>query len=110
MQGMELENAGERLNAKALYTQAWEQAANPFEAFTAAHYLARIQQTPSDSLKWNLLALELAQKVEDPDISECFPSLYLNIAKSYDVNEQPDIAQEYYVMAAGGMEAIREGK
>ena len=66
--------------AKAIFTQAWNESASDFERFVAAHYLARHQEAVSDKLKWDLISLENALRSNE-DISGALPSLYLNIAK-----------------------------
>ena len=70
--------------AKALYHKAWEKATNHTEWFTAAHYMARNQQDVNEALKWNLLSLEHALQIDDAGMKSTYPSLYLNIGKSYE--------------------------
>jgi hypothetical protein len=82
-----------------LYREAWQLANNDLEFFTAAHYLARVQPDPGESLRWNLVALEYASKTADLDITSFYPSLYLNVAKSYeDLGNFPE-AHDYYLLA-----------
>ena len=66
-QGMQTEGEGETAEAHALFQQAWDIAQNDFEAFTAAHYLARNQPDPKDNLKWNLEALNRAFEPLKPE-------------------------------------------
>src|ERR1700753_4034108 len=97
--GMMAEGEGKPEIAKSLFQQAWYSAENDFEAFTAAHYLARHQTTLEDSLKWNLDSLNRAMKVENDEIKHAYPSLYLNIGKSYeDLNNLAE-ARHYYLLA-----------
>ncbi|HEV2353913.1 MAG TPA: rRNA adenine methyltransferase, partial [Puia sp.] len=67
VEGMETEWRGEAEKAAALYHEAWALAANELEYATAAHYLARVQTDPAEALRWNLLALEYAEKLTDDE-------------------------------------------
>lgn len=87
-EGMELEGKGEKEQAMLRFTQAWNEATNDFEKFTAAHYVARHQQRIEDKLKWDETALNYALKLKDDEVKGSYPSLYLNIAKCYeDLND-----------------------
>jgi hypothetical protein len=81
-QGMQFEGEGKPEEASGLFMQAWEQATNDFERFTAAHYIARHQNNVADKLKWDEMALSLA--LNDEGMKEAYPSLYLNIAKCHE--------------------------
>jgi len=83
-EGMELEAEGKIDEAHSRFQYAWDSAENDFEAFTAAHYLARNQKEPSAVLQWNLEALRRAGLVNDGGIKGHYPSLYLNVGKSYE--------------------------
>jgi hypothetical protein len=99
VKGIETEYSGDLTQAHSLYQQAWDLAKDDLEFLTAAHYLARTQPDPVESLKWNLLALEYAGKTKDQDIASFLPSLYLNVAKSYhDLGNLPK-AHDYYLLA-----------
>ncbi len=87
-QGMDMEGKGKPDDASRLFLQAWNEATNDFEKFTAAHYVARHQKSAADKLKWDETALQLALKINDDTVKATFPSLYLNIAKGYeDLND-----------------------
>lgn len=98
-QGMELEGAGEKEKAQKLFMQAWNEAVDDFEKFTAAHYVARHQNTIADKLKWDELSLELALKINDQSIKQSLPSLYLNVAKGYEDLNDFEKALENYQLA-----------
>jgi tetratricopeptide (TPR) repeat protein len=83
-QGMAHEGEGKLDEARRLFLQAWDEATNDFEKFTAAHYVARHQKNVVDKLKWDLIALDLALKMNDDKMKGSYPSLYLNIAKCYE--------------------------
>jgi tetratricopeptide (TPR) repeat protein len=99
VKGIETENSGNLEKANALYREAWQLANNNLDFITAAHYLARVQSDPGESLGWNLRALEYARKTEDQDITSFYPSLYLNVAKSYEDLGKLREAYDYYLLA-----------
>lgn len=95
-QGMNLEGKGKLKDANRLFLQAWKEATNDFEKFTAAHYVARYQKSVEEKLKWDETALQLAFKIDDDTIKETYPSLYLNIAKCYeDLNDFVNAKKNY---------------
>jgi hypothetical protein len=87
-------------DAKALYQQAWEAYTDDYEACVAAHYLARFQDSPEESLHWNQVALEHADAVGDEGVRDFYPSLYLNLGHSHEVLGNLTEAQKYYNLAA----------
>jgi tetratricopeptide (TPR) repeat protein len=110
VKGMNAEGEGNIEEARRLFQQAWDEATNDFEAFTAAHYLARIQEDPNDNLKWNLEALIRASKIKDESTRGHYPSLYLNVAKSYETLGNNDEAVRYYQLAADSTQYLPDGK
>lgn len=98
-QGMDMEGKGKSENAKRLFLQAWNEATNDFERFTAAHYVARHQKNVSNKLKWDETALKFALKVNDDNVKGALPSLYLNIAKCYEDLKDLDNARKNYQLA-----------
>ncbi len=83
-QGMMLEGEAKPTEAAALFAQAWAIAANPVEKFTAAHYVARHQNSIADKLHWDEIALQNALEMHNPEIKQVYPSLYLNVAKCHE--------------------------
>lgn len=109
IKGMTAEGEGNIAEAHQLFQQAWDTAANNFEAFTAAHYLARNQKAPNDNLKWNLEALRLAETVPGDSIKGQYPSLYLNVAKAYETLGDMESALDFYQKAAESSEYLPAG-
>jgi hypothetical protein len=107
--GMNAEARGEHNEASRLFQAAWDQSTSDFERFTSAHYLARTQQNPQDRLQWNLQALSFARAIEDDDMKVHYPSLYLNIAKSYEALEDDTNARINYALAAEHSTFLPEG-
>jgi tetratricopeptide (TPR) repeat protein len=90
-------------DARRLYQQAWAAATDDYEACIAAHYVARHQATPHDTLRWNQIALERADAANAADadrVGEFYPSLYLNLGRSYELLGDLATAQHYYDRAA----------
>jgi tetratricopeptide (TPR) repeat protein len=98
-QGMEKEYEGKADEASGLFLQAWNEATNDFEKFTAAHYVARHQKTVADKLKWDETSISFALKINDDKMKGSYPSLYLNIAKCYEDLKDLDNAKKNYQLA-----------
>jgi tetratricopeptide (TPR) repeat protein len=109
-EGMQYEAEGKTDQAHKLFQQAWDIAENDFEAFTAAHYLARNQKDPNDALKWNLEALNRANAILDDDAKGHYPSLCLNVGKSYETLGNLKEANNYYQLAADYSTFLPPGK
>lgn len=98
-QGMSLEGEGKKEEALERFQQAWDEAANDFEKFTSAHYVARHQKSMTDKLKWDEIALNFALKINDENMKGTYPSLYLNIGKCYEDLNDFESARENYELA-----------
>ena len=96
---MDMEGKGNPDEASRLFLQAWNEATNDFEKFTAAHYVARHQKNISDKLKWHETALQFALKIDDDTVKGALPSLYSNIAKCYEDLNDPENAKKNYELA-----------
>ncbi|HKR05439.1 MAG TPA: NAD(+)--rifampin ADP-ribosyltransferase [Bacteroidia bacterium] len=97
--GMAMEENGKPDQAGKLFLQAWNEATNDFEKFTAAYYVARNQKNVTDKLLWLETALQFALKISNISVMGAFPSLYLNIAKCYEELNDPDNAKKNYELA-----------
>lgn len=98
-EGMSLEGEGKKEAALQLFEQAWAEASNDFEKFTAAHYVARHQKSIAEKLDWDLLALHHALKINDEGMKSTYPSLYLNIGKGYEDLHDFESARANYALA-----------
>jgi hypothetical protein len=83
VQGMGMEEKGKPEEASRLFLQAWKEATNDFEKFTAAYFVARHQKSVQDKLKWLETSLQFALKINDVTVNAAFPALYANIASCY---------------------------
>ena len=99
IEGMSMEEKGKPGEASRLFLQAWNEATNDFEKFTAAYFVARHQSNVPDKLKWLETSLQFALKINDITVSGAFPSLYSNIAKCYEDLNDPDNAKKNYELA-----------
>lgn len=104
LQAMGAEEAGKPAEAKALFTQAWNEAASDSEKFITAHYLARHEASVPAKLEWLETALYFALKINDATVQSAFPSLYTNIAKCHDELNAPEKAKENYALATSSRE------
>jgi tetratricopeptide (TPR) repeat protein len=99
LQGMLMEEKEKPEEARTLFFQAWNEATNDFEKFTAAYYLARHQKNAPDKLQWIETALQFALKLNDDTVKAAFPLLYSNLAKSYEELGDLDNAKKNYELA-----------
>jgi tetratricopeptide (TPR) repeat protein len=99
LQGMFMEEKDKPEEARRLFLQAWDEATNEFEKFTAAYYVARHQKNASDKLKWIETALRLALKLNDDTVKAAFPVLYTSLAKSYEELGDFEKAKKNYELA-----------
>ena len=99
IEAMGMEEKDKPEEASRLFLQAWNEATNDFEKFTAAYYVARHQKNTSDKLKWLETALQFALKVNSDSVKGAFPSLYSNIAKCYEELNDPGNAKKNYELA-----------
>ena len=102
-----MEREGEPEEARRLFQQAWDARRNGYHAPIAAHYLARHQPTPHDTLRWNSLAVTHAERVVDGRTTELFPSLYLNLASSLTALGRLDEARAIIARAKEHLESLR---
>lgn len=100
VEGSRAEFEGRQEDARNTYWKAWQAAKDDYDACIAAHYVARFQQKPEDIFHWNLAALTHADKVQDDRVKHFYPSLYLNMGRSYELLGKSAEAKRYYDLAA----------
>ncbi len=108
LQGMELEGKGKPEEASGLFLQAWDEAADDFEKFLAAHYVTRHQKNVADKLKWLETSLQLALKINNDYVTGIFSSLYLNIAECYEESGDLDNAKKNYELAISSKDKLSD--
>jgi len=110
VQGMELEACGRFDDAAQLFLNAWSQSTNDFERCIAAHYVARHQKNPVDTLLWNQRSLNHANAVFDDRVGGFYPSLYLNMGRAHEDLGNREDAERFYAMAASVLDSLPEGR
>lgn len=65
--------------ARELFARAWAARRDDYDAAVAAHFVARHQPTPAETLHWNALAVRHAEAVADGRAASLLASLYLNL-------------------------------
>jgi tetratricopeptide (TPR) repeat protein len=108
-EAMSAEAAGAPDKAKALFEQAWETASDDYERCIAAHYLARHQDGPEQTLHWNAECLRFADLVGDERVTGFYPSLYLNMGHSHEQLGDRAKAEECYHAAEAHFSALPDG-
>ncbi len=99
-EGTRAEFEGRPEDALILFMRAWEASKDDYDACVAAHYVARHQKSPQDTLHWNREALARADAVGDDRVQSFYPSLYVNLGRAYEVLGQDAEARRYYQLAA----------
>jgi rifampin ADP-ribosylating transferase len=99
LQGMALEENGKPEEASGIFLQAWNEAADDFEKFLAAYYVARQQKSVADKLKWLETALQLALKIDSDYAKGVLSSLYSKIAECYEELGDLESAKKNYELA-----------
>lgn len=100
IQGMGMEDEGGPDEASRLFLQAWNEAADDFEKFTAAYYVAQHQANAADKLQWLETALQFALKLNDESVKAAFPALYSRIGECYEELNDADNATKNRELAA----------
>jgi hypothetical protein len=106
---MEAELHGRPTDARDLFLKAWAARTDDFEASIAAHYVARHQTDPKETLAWNQIALDRADAVADDRVKGFYASLYLNLGRSYEDLGSRDEAARYYRLAEERLPDVPEG-
>jgi len=108
VQGIQAEAQGNYDEARAFYTQAWQESTGDYEACIAAHFMARHQDDPHVMLYWNQEALRRAESLEDASVDGFYPSLYLNTGFSHERLGDQAEALRYYQLAAELIERLAQ--
>ncbi|MFD7507318.1 hypothetical protein [Streptomyces sp. NPDC059850] len=108
-QGMAAEGEGRADDARARFREAWDVAADDYEHCVAAHYLARHQPTPEETLRWNQECLDRADAVGDDRVRGFYASLHVNMGSAYRALGEVDRAREHFVRAAAHIDDVPAG-
>ena len=99
VQGMDTEGKDKPEDAGRLFIQAWNEAANDFEKYIAAYYVARHEDDVPDKLKRLETALRFALRVNNEAVTSAFPGLYSKIAECYEDLGDTDNAKKNLELA-----------
>lgn len=80
MQSLRLRETGETGEATRVMEHAWTQAADDFEKYLSAWFLAQCQQNHREKLYWLEQALQFALLVNDPATTSALPGIYFELA------------------------------
>ncbi len=86
--------------ANRLLTQAWQEASDDFEKYTAAYYNARFAVNTREKLNWFETTLKHALILNNLSVMGAFPALYANIAQCYEELNDPENAEKYRTLLA----------
>lgn len=100
VEGTRAEFEGRIEDARILFMRAWEAARDDFDACVSAHYVARYQEDPEETLRWHQEALNRAHAAEESRVKAFYPSLYLNLGHAYEILGNQAEAQRYYDLAS----------
>ena len=84
MDGMAMEDKGDTSAALNYFMQAWGAAANDFEKYLAAYFIARHHSEPAVKLRWLERSLQSALSVNSDSVNGALPVLYEAIAECYE--------------------------
>jgi hypothetical protein len=100
---------GTPAEALRLFEQAWAARRDDYDACVAAHFLARHQPTPADTLRWNALAVQHARAVPDGRADGFLASLHLNLGDAHAALGQLEAAAEAARLAARHLGDVPSG-
>jgi hypothetical protein len=105
-QGMQAEAQGDNDTARVLFEQAWGSAADDYERCIASHYLARHQESPESTLRWNEECLRYANQMADERVAAFYPSLHLNLGFCREQLGDVEGARESYRLAEASLASL----
>ncbi|MQS06314.1 hypothetical protein [Streptomyces alkaliphilus] len=108
-EGMTAEAEGREEEARELFRRAWDAASDDREACVAAHYLARHQPGPEETLHWNRECLRLAERVGDDRVRGFHASLHGSIGRALLELGRPGEAGPHFTAAADGLPDLPPG-
>lgn len=95
--------------ALRLFEEAWAARQDDYDAAVAAHYVARHQPTPADTLRWNQLAVQHAELAGIERTAEFMASLYLNLGDSFANCDRWEAARDASARAAASLDVLPDG-
>ncbi|AXG81176.1 hypothetical protein [Streptomyces paludis] len=108
-EGMAAETENRTDEARALFLRAWEAAEDDYGACVAAHYVARHQPTPRETLRWNQECLTRADRVGDARVRGFYASLHGNMGRAHLELGEREPAREHFEQAAERLADVPPG-
>lgn len=111
-------NTGRRQEAREAFAAVWDEIetdGDPFHRCVLSHYMADVQDDPTDELMWDRRALAAADSIvkERPDASglsvlSLYPSLHLNLADVMLRTGDRDGARNHARLAQAASDALAD--
>ena len=101
--------AGVPAEARRLFERAWAARRDDYDAAIAAHFLARVQPTAADALRWHAAAVRHAEAVPGGRAAAFLASLYLNLGDAQAGAGDTAAAAAAARRAAGHLAAVPPG-
>jgi hypothetical protein len=114
-QAQEMNVGGDPAGARAILEGLWVSADAPLHRCAIAHYLADLQESVDDELRWDELALQAFPDVSDERTREYddtwrarafLPTLHLNLADVHRRAGHPERARHHLTEAAAAVDAL----
>lgn len=118
-EGIELSQSGNRVTARRLFAQVWDEIGgergDPFHRCALAHWMADVQDDVQDELMWDLRALEAADLVSDEravaagvtsPVAGFYPSLHLNLGECYRKLGDYEQARQHLAAGQGALDIL----
>ncbi|WP_307248670.1 hypothetical protein [Catenuloplanes indicus] len=111
----EMSVAGDRAGARTVLEGLWDSAGDPLHRCSVAHYLADLQDTVADELRWDERALaafpdltdERTRAYDDTWRARAFlPTLHLNLADVHRRAGHPDLARHHLAETTAALDAL----
>lgn len=97
VEGTQAEFARDLDTARRLFREAWDAAADDYDAAMAAHYVAHLEPDIAEALRWHLVALERARLDERADAF--LGSLFVSLGGAYEALGDTVEAERYFALA-----------
>ncbi|MEU4695217.1 hypothetical protein [Actinoplanes sp. NPDC023714] len=101
--------AGDRDGARALLERLWEDGGDAQQRCWIAHYLADLQGSVAEELRWDEIAMAAFRELGDDGDRALLPSLHLNLADVHRRAGNASEARRHLAEAAAGLGALPAG-
>lgn len=95
LQGMAMEEKGQPEEAGKIFHQAWNEAAQGYEKFMSAFFIARQQTDCAETTKWLETAMGIATELMDDTVKSAMASLHASLSQCYEELGNPGLAEKH---------------